>query len=77
MAKSTTAACCDGHFGKVAIAEGARHRFVATGLWGRNDIDIRARLDVLDPAAPVCRFFSFETTIAKLPIDRTSSLKQI
>jgi len=33
------------HFGKAVIAKGGRPRVVATGMWGRDETDVRARLD--------------------------------
>ncbi|PZU89599.1 MAG: IS5 family transposase [Shinella sp.] len=33
------------HFGKAVIAKGGTPRIVATGMWGRNETEVRARLD--------------------------------
>ena len=33
------------HFGKAVIAKGGRPRVIATGMWGRDETEVRARLD--------------------------------
>ncbi|MCA0343162.1 MAG: transposase [Proteobacteria bacterium] len=33
------------HFGKAVIAKGGTPRIVATGMWGRDEAEVRARLD--------------------------------
>ena len=33
------------HFGKAVIARGGRPRVIATGMWGRDETEVRARLD--------------------------------